>query len=117
VGSDLDLRLLRSFVAVAEELHFGHAARRLYMSQPALSVQIRKLEQLVGVQLLRRTSRRVELTPAGAVLLEEARRVLVSAERAFEATRRAASGAGGRFVVGFVAGAAAEPDSHVSLRP
>jgi DNA-binding transcriptional LysR family regulator len=108
VGPDIDLRLLRYFVAVAEELHFGHAALRLHLSQPALSTQIHKLEQIVGAQLLTRTSRRVELTPAGAVLLDEARRLLVSAERAFAATRLAARGERGRFVVGFIANAAAE---------
>ncbi|WP_081686044.1 LysR family transcriptional regulator [Candidatus Solirubrobacter pratensis] len=129
MGCDIDLRLLRYFVAVAEELHFGHAAMRLHLSQPALSTQIHKLEQLVGAQLLERTSRHVELTPAGAVLLEEARRVLVSAERALQATREAARGERGRFLVGFVANAAAEltpsileafetlhPQVHVEMR-
>jgi DNA-binding transcriptional LysR family regulator len=108
MGSDIDLRLLRYFVAVAEELHFGHAALRLHLSQPALSTQIHKLEQLVGAQLLERTSRHVELTRAGAVLLEEARHVLMTAERALQATREAAGGEHGRFVVGFIANAAAE---------
>jgi DNA-binding transcriptional LysR family regulator len=108
MGPDIDLRLLRYFVAVAEELHFGHAARRLHLSQPALSTQVHKLERLVGARLLERTSRRVQLTPAGAVLLDEARRILISTDRALQATRDAATGARGRFVVGFVANAAAE---------
>src|SRR4051794_2899817 len=72
----VELRHLRSFVAVAEELNFGRAAERLYITQPALSRQIRMLEQLVGCQLLRRTTRRVELTLAGEALLERARRLL-----------------------------------------
>jgi DNA-binding transcriptional LysR family regulator len=106
--AEVDLRLLRSFVAVAEELHFGRAAARLHVSQPALSVQVRKLEHLVGVELLRRTSRHVELTPAGEVFLGEARRLLATAERAFAATREAARGSRGRLVVGFVGNGAAE---------
>jgi DNA-binding transcriptional LysR family regulator len=108
VSQPLDLRVLRYFVAVAEELHFGRAAARLHIAQPSLSVQIRKLEHGIGAKLLERTSRHVELTPAGAVLLEEARRLLVSAERAAAATREAAEGAHGSLVVGFQANAAAE---------
>jgi DNA-binding transcriptional LysR family regulator len=108
VHSELDLRLLRSFVAVAEELHFGRAALRLHLSQPALSVQVRKLEGSLGVELLTRTSRHVELTPAGEVLLVEARRLLIGAERAVDAARDAARGDRGRLVVGFVANAAGE---------
>ena len=104
-----ELRLLRYFVAVAEELHFGRAAARLHISQPSLSVQIRKLEHSLGVQLLARTSRHVQLTPAGVVLLEEARRLLVSAERLAAATRSAAANDGaGSLIVGFQANAAAE---------
>jgi DNA-binding transcriptional LysR family regulator len=104
-----ELRLLRYFVAVAEELHFGRAAVRLRISQPSLSVQIRKLEHQLGAQLLERNSRRVTLTPAGMVLLEEAERLLTSAERLAVATRNAAdNGGGGSLVVGFQANAAAE---------
>ncbi len=104
-----ELRVLRYFVAVAEELHFGRAAARLHISQPSLSVQIRKLEHTFGAQLLQRTSRHVELTPAGAVLLDEARRLLVGVERLTAATRRAAANSGaGSLVVGFQANAAAE---------
>ncbi|WP_433274127.1 LysR family transcriptional regulator [Pseudonocardia xinjiangensis] len=104
----LELRLLRYFVAVAEELHFGRAAARLHIAQPSLSVQIRKLEHNIGTVLLLRTSRHVELTAAGEVLLVEARRLLDGAERAAELTRAAAHGARGSLVVGFQANAAAE---------
>lgn len=97
-----DLRRLRYFVAVAEELHFGRAARRLNVSQPPLSVQIRTLEREVGVQLLVRTQRRVELTEAGRVLLEEARRLLGQAEAAVSHARGAAQGTIGRLTIGFV---------------
>jgi DNA-binding transcriptional LysR family regulator len=105
----LDLRLLTYFVAVAEELHFGRAAVRLHIAQPSLSVQIRKLEHTLGAVLFLRSSRQVELTPAGEVLLEESRRLLNEAERIVGLTRAAAYGAGTRkLVVGFQANAAAE---------
>ncbi|WP_238011932.1 LysR family transcriptional regulator [Dactylosporangium sp. AC04546] len=74
--SDLESRQLRYFVAVAEELHFGRAAERLGMAQPPLSRAIRDLERHLGVQLLRRTTREVALTPAGEVLLRDARTAL-----------------------------------------
>jgi len=98
----MDLRRLRYFVAVAEELHFGRAARRLNVSQPPLSVQIRTLEREVGAPLLIRTQRRVELTEAGRVLLDEARRLLGQAEAAVVHARRAAEGTVGRLTIGFV---------------
>ena len=85
----LDLRLVEYFVAVADELHFGRAAERLHIAQPSLSQQIRRLEQQLGVTLLERTSRNVQLTPAGEALLREGRRVLVQAERAISVTRGA----------------------------
>lgn len=101
------MRVLRYFVAVAEDLHFGHAASRLHVSQPALSVQIRKLERMLGVDLFKRTSRRVELTEAGLAILEEARATLAAADRTLAVARSAARGKR-RLTVGFVANAAAE---------
>lgn len=88
----LDFRALRYFVAVAEELHFTRAAERLYIAQPALSEQIRRLERELGVELLRRTTRRVELTPAGEAFLARARRILDEADQALAEAARAARG-------------------------
>jgi epsilon-lactone hydrolase len=78
----IELRHLRAFVAVAEELNFGRAAERLYISQPALSRQIRSLEQAVGCELLRRSTHRVELTIAGEALLDRARKLLRDVDEA-----------------------------------
>lgn len=78
---DLDLRLVRYFVAVANELHFGRAAAILYISQPALSKQIRKLEDDLGFALFVRDSRHVTLTPRGQRFLDDARQLLATAER------------------------------------
>jgi DNA-binding transcriptional LysR family regulator len=75
----MELRQLQYFVAVAEELHFGHAAEREHLTQAALSQQIRRLERELGVQLLNRTTRRVQLTPAGDLFLHEARAALARA--------------------------------------
>ena len=83
----IELRHLRSFVAVAEELNFGKAATRLYLSQPALSRQISALERLVGCELLRRSTHRVELTLAGEALLDRARRILGDLDEAVSATQ------------------------------
>ena len=83
----IELRHLRAFVAVAEELNFGRAAVRLFVSQPALSRQIRGLERLVGCDLLRRSTHRVELTLAGDALLDRARRLLTDVDDAVFATR------------------------------
>jgi DNA-binding transcriptional LysR family regulator len=86
----MELRHLRYFVAVAEELHFGHAASRLHTSQPSLSQQVRNLERELKVQLLIRTKRRVELAPAGQRFLEEARDILAAADRAVGLARETA---------------------------
>ena len=106
----MDLRLVQYFVAVAEELHFGRAAARLHIAQPSLSHQIRKLEQQLGVTLLDRGSRHVELTPAGRELLAQGHRLLVQSQRAIRATRAAAAE---RLVVGFYGTAASSllPDA------
>jgi DNA-binding transcriptional LysR family regulator len=95
-----DFRSLRYFVAVAEELHFTRAAERLYIAQPALSEQIRRLEGELGVELLRRTTRKVELTPAGEEFLARARRILAEADEALADARRAARGETGSIRVG-----------------
>lgn len=96
---------MQYFVAVAEELHFGRAAERLHIAQPSLSHQIRRLEQQLGVTLLDRTSRRVELTDAGRALLGEGRRLLAHSERT---TRLVRSSAVQRLTVGFYGSAASE---------
>lgn len=99
---DVELRQLRVFLAVANELHFSRAARSLHMSQPALSQQIRALEKALGVPLFERTSRSTELTPAGRALRDAAPRVLFEAERAQALVAQAANGAVGLLVVGSV---------------
>jgi DNA-binding transcriptional LysR family regulator len=107
----MELRHLRYFVAVAEELHFRRAAARLHVAQPAVSEQVRKLEQELGVQLFDRTPRSVTLTPAGVALLEEARHVLRHAEVAQQAAKTARDHATMRLRIGYL------PDSLPAAVP
>jgi DNA-binding transcriptional LysR family regulator len=109
--ASMELRHLRYFAAVAEELHFSRAAARLHIAQPPLSQQIRRLERDLGVALFSRTRRRVDLTPAGRALLEEARRILAQADRAARIARRAGAGAIGQLALAFV------PSADLDLLP
>lgn len=102
---NLDLRQLRYFIAVAEELHFGKAAERLHMTQPPLSQTILQLEETLGAPLFERSRRAVALTPAGEALLPEARRLLAQAGTLPELVRRAAAGEQGRLSLAFVSSA------------
>lgn len=102
----IELRHLRYFIAVAEELHFGRAAKRLHMAQPPLSQQIRQLEVELGFQLFYRTKRNVELTEAGTLFLAECQRLLRQLEQAIERGRQTSRGEQGQLVIGFVSSAA-----------
>ncbi len=126
---NLDLRQLRYFIAVAEELHFGKAALRLHMTQPPLSQAIQALEELLGAPLFERSRRAVALTPAGHALLPEARRILAQAAGLPDLVRRAAGGEAGRLALAFVSSAdysilppflrryrAAFPDVQINLQ-
>jgi DNA-binding transcriptional LysR family regulator len=88
----MELRQIRFFVAVAEDRHFGRAAERMYIAQPALSQHIRRLERELGVQLLDRSARHVRLTPAGEAFLGVARRMLRQVDEGTDAARRAEAG-------------------------
>lgn len=101
----MELRQLTYFSVVAEELHFGRAAERLHISQPPLSVQIRKLEQELGTPLLLRSTRRVELTPAGAELQARLAQLLPLLHEAVGGLDEVRSGARGRLTAGFVSSA------------
>lgn len=97
----MEIRHLRYFVAVAEELHFGRAAQRLHIQQPPLSRQIQDLESELGFPLFERSRRRVELTPAGTALLGRARQVFDALDVAIHDARSASEGESGRLVVGY----------------
>lgn len=98
----MELRHLRYFVTVGEELHFGRAATKLLIVQPSLSQQIQQLEHELGFPLLYRTKRSVELTDAGKVFLAEAKRVLAQVQEAKRTAQRAHRGEVGRIVVGYI---------------
>jgi len=106
----MELRHLRYFVQVAEDLHFARAAAHLGISQPPLSQQIRALEDELQVRLLERTSRRVALTPAGRLFLDAARATLHAADNAVSVARRAARGELGELAIGFSASAPFVPE-------
>lgn len=126
----MDLRQFRYFVAVAEELHFTRAAARLNIGQPPLSLQIQAIERELGVTLLKRTRRNVELTPAGALFLKEARLALLQADRAVQTVTRAAHGEMGTLSLSFITSVPlvnvftsavrafrlASPDVHLELK-
>src|SRR5471032_3343485 len=109
ITTGIDKKLVTTFCAVAEELHFARAAERLFMSQPALSHQIRRLEDALGAELFIRTTRSVQLTPAGIVMLEHARELLRDMERMVRDVRQAARGETGRLSVGLTPTAACSP--------
>ncbi|QWF20965.1 LysR family transcriptional regulator [Nocardioides sp. LMS-CY] len=104
----MELRHLRYYVAVAEECHFGRAAERLHIAQPPLSQQIKQLESELGVQLLTRSTRRVELTPAGERYLQRAREILAGVDDAADEAVRVAAGEIGRVTIGFTGSATYE---------
>jgi DNA-binding transcriptional LysR family regulator len=112
----MELRHLRYFLAVAEELHFRRAATRLHISQPPLSQQIRALERELGVTLLERNRRRVTLTAAGEGFRDDARAILAAVERASEHARHVARGSLGSLSIGFVGSAMFSPTLPDILR-
>lgn len=126
----MELRHLRYFIVVAEELHFGRAAERLGISQPPLSQQIQALEEEIGARLFERTNRRVELTDAGRLFLDESRQVLAQVDKAVLLARRAHLGELGELKIGFTSSAPftstipssihafrkAYPDVHLDLQ-
>jgi len=100
-----EARLLRYFLAVADELNFTRAAEKLRIAQPALSAQIRQLEAQLDVQLLERTSRSVQLTDAGRIVQERGPAALAALEQVWEAVQRAGGGEAGRLRVAYSASA------------
>ena len=112
----MELRRLKYFVAVAEELNFRRAAEHLHVAQPAVSQQVRKLECELGVDLFRRNKRAVALTPAGVAFLDEARRTLRQAEAAAQVARQASEGALGRLRIGYQRGPLPAPLSEAITR-
>lgn len=102
MNQQIELRHLRYFVAVAEELHFGRAAKRLHLAQPPLSQQIRRLEEMLGYPLFTRTSRQVKLTSAGELFLDRARSTLRKVQEDVEIARSAGRGELGFLSVGFI---------------
>jgi DNA-binding transcriptional LysR family regulator len=105
----MELRHLRYFVMVAEELHFTRAAARLNMQQPPLSQQVRALEQELGFELFKRHPKGVDLTAGGVVFLEEARAILARVEQGSRKAARAANGIEGTLIIGFTSSAATHP--------
>ncbi|WP_332302753.1 LysR substrate-binding domain-containing protein [Rhizobium sp. GR12] len=102
----MDLRQIRYFVVLAEQLHFGRAAELLHMAQPPLSQQIKSLEAELRVTLIDRSSRPIALTTAGQILLKEGRQLLAQFDRVETATRQAGDGKGGRLAIGLTETAA-----------
>ncbi|WP_418302916.1 LysR family transcriptional regulator [Lysinibacillus fusiformis] len=98
----MDIRKMRYFIMVAEELNFSRAAERLRMAQPPLSQEIRKLEEELGVQLFHRTKRMVELTDAGKIFLQGSRQTLIQLEKTIHETQLVAEGKNGSLIIGFV---------------
>ncbi|WP_067708469.1 LysR substrate-binding domain-containing protein [Nocardia yamanashiensis] len=113
----MELRHLVSFLALAEELHFGRAAQRLHLTQPSLSAQLRKLEHAIGVQLVARNSHEVRLTAAGREFEIQARQIVAQVERAAEAARATAQGRAGTVNIGYnvVASRHVLPDALVRM--
>lgn len=110
----MDVHHARAFLAVSEELHFGRAAQRLNLTQPALSRLVKGLERELGATLFGRTTRRVELTPAGEALVDVARDLVRDAERAIEAVRGAVVGETGRVRLGFASASAVRPVARLA---
>ncbi|HTX40415.1 MAG TPA: LysR substrate-binding domain-containing protein [Acidobacteriaceae bacterium] len=108
---DIELRHLRYFVAVAEELHFGRAAQKLHIAQPPLSQQIRKLESAIGHPLFQRSSRHVQMTAAGEELLKRARQTLHKVTEDVQRTRQVGRGEVGTLTIGFI------PSSMLTVLP